>query len=48
MTQTRSPDLRETGDRAMLLANRINHPVREMHELFAGMLFDTLFHASVD
>lgn len=33
----------ETEDTTMLLANRINHPVRDMHELFAGMLFDTLF-----
>ena len=30
-------------DTTLLLANRINHPVRDMHELFAGMLFDTLF-----
>lgn len=34
--------LSETKDITMLLANRINHPVREMHELFAGMLFDTV------
>ena len=33
----------EGEDTTMLLANRINHPVRDMHELFAGMLFDTLF-----
>ena len=33
----------ETEDTTMLLANRINHPVREMHELFADMLFKTLF-----
>ena len=30
----------ETEDTTLLLANRINHPVREMHELFADMLFD--------
>lgn len=36
--------LGETKDVTMLLANRINHPVREMHELFAGMLFDTLMN----
>ena len=35
--------LSETEDITMLLANRINHPVREMHELFAQMLFDTIF-----
>ena len=32
----------ETEDTTQLLANRINHPVREMHELFADMLFDTV------
>ena len=36
--------LSETKDVTMLLANRINHPVREMHELFAGMLFDTVMN----
>ena len=34
--------LSNTEDVTMLLANRINHPVREMHELFAKMLFDTV------
>ena len=29
----------ETKDVTDLLANRINHPTREMHELFADMLF---------
>ncbi len=32
----------ETEDTTMMLANRINHPTREMHELFAQMLFDTI------
>ncbi|MBO4413474.1 MAG: GDSL family lipase [Clostridia bacterium] len=32
----------ETEDTTLLLANRINHPVREMHELFSSMLFDTI------
>lgn len=32
----------ETQDITQLLANRINHPTREMHELFAQMLFDTV------
>lgn len=29
-------------DVTMLLANRINHPTAQMHELFAQMLFDTI------
>lgn len=35
--------LAETKDVTMLLENRINHPTREMHELFANMLFKTIF-----
>ncbi len=35
--------LSETQDITMLLANRINHPTVEMHELFARMLFNTIF-----
>ena len=35
--------LNETQDITMLLANRINHPTREMHALFADMLFETIF-----
>ena len=31
--------LAETTDTTMLLANRINHPKKEMHELFADELF---------
>ncbi len=38
----------ETEDVTMLLANRINHPVREMHELFAEMLFDVLLKGDAD
>lgn len=34
--------LSETQDTTLLLANRINHPTREMHELFAQKLFDTV------
>lgn len=30
-------------DITMLLDNRINHPTRKMHNLFADMLFDTIF-----
>ena len=32
-----------TQDVTMLLANRINHPTCEMHELFAQALFTTIF-----
>jgi hypothetical protein len=39
--------LSETQDTTMLLANRINHPTREMHELFAQSLFDTIFSDSI-
>lgn len=30
-------------DTTMLLSNRINHPTREMHKLFAESLFETIF-----
>lgn len=35
--------LSETQDITYLLANRINHPTKEMHELFAQSLFDLIF-----
>ncbi|MGN0508735.1 MAG: SGNH/GDSL hydrolase family protein [Ruminococcus sp.] len=35
--------LSETQDTTLLLANRINHPVREMHKLFADSLFESIF-----
>lgn len=35
--------LSETEDTTMLLANRINHPTKEMHELFAQSLFEMIF-----
>lgn len=35
--------LSETQDITYLLANRINHPTKEMHELFAESLFETIF-----
>ena len=35
--------LSETQDTTMLLANRINHPTKEMHELFADGLFIMIF-----
>lgn len=36
----------ETQDITQLLVNRINHPTYEMHELFAEMLFQTIFGES--
>ena len=35
--------LSETEDITMFLDNRINHPSREMHKLFAETLFETIF-----
>ena len=35
--------LAETEDTTLLLANRINHPTNEMHELFADSLFNLVF-----
>ena len=37
--------LSETEDTTLLLANRINHPTKEMHELFAQSLFDAIFNS---
>ena len=39
-------DLSKTKDTTMMLANRINHPTKEMHELFADMLFKIIFDDS--
>lgn len=36
-------ELAKTEDTTLLLANRINHPTREMHNLFADSLFETIF-----
>ena len=36
-------ELSKTQDTTQLLIDRINHPVPEMHELFANSLFDTIF-----
>ena len=36
-------ELSQTEDTTMLLANRINHPKAEMHELFADSLFELIF-----
>ncbi len=38
--------LSETQDITYLLANRINHPTKEMHELFAQSLYETIFEGS--
>ena len=35
-------EMSKTRDTTMLLANRINHPVREMHQLFADSLFELI------
>jgi hypothetical protein len=40
--------LAETEDITMLLANRINHPTREMHELFADSLFRMIMGDGTD
>ncbi len=36
-------EMSKTQDTTLLLANHINHPTTEMHELFAQSLFDLLF-----
>lgn len=36
-------ELSKTQDITYLLANRINHPTKEMHNLFADSLFDVIF-----
>ena len=35
-------ELSKTQDTTMLLANRINHPTPEMHELFAESLYEII------
>lgn len=40
-------ELSKTQDVTYLLANRINHPTREMHELFADGLFKLIFDEDV-
>ena len=37
--------LAETQDTTQLLANYINHPLREMHELFAQKLYQMIFNS---
>jgi len=36
-------ELSKTEDTTLLLANRINHPERKMHQLFADALFEVIF-----
>lgn len=36
-------EMSKTQDTTLLLANRINHPTREMHKLFADTLFEVIF-----
>ena len=36
----------KTEDVTMMLVNRINHPTADMHELFADMLFETIFEGT--
>lgn len=40
--------LSETQDTTKLLANYINHPIKEMHELFASMLFNLIFQGDTN
>lgn len=35
-------ELSKTKDTTLLLANRINHPISEMHQLFADVLYDVI------
>jgi len=35
-------ELSKTQDTTMLLANRINHPIKEMHALFADSLCEMI------
>ena len=39
-------EISKTQDVTMLLANRINHPIPEMHELFAQSLYDMIIGES--
>ncbi len=41
-------ELSKTQDTTILLANRINHPTREMHELFADALFKCIFDEDIE
>jgi lysophospholipase L1-like esterase len=41
-------ELSKTQDTTKLLANYINHPTREMHELFANTIFDIIMENAPD
>ena len=41
-------ELAKTQDVTMLLANRINHPTEEMHELFAESLYEILIGSDIN
>ena len=38
----------KTTDTTLLLANYINHPTREMHELFANEIFNCIFDGEIN
>ncbi len=40
-------ELSKNTDITMLLANRINHPIKEMHKLFSDSLFEMIFGDSM-
>lgn len=40
--------LSKKQDTTKLLANYINHPIKQMHELFANMLFEIIFKDATD
>ena len=41
-------DISKTQDITLLLANRINHPTSEMHQLFADSLYDIIVNGQVE
>ena len=41
-------ELSKTTDTTLLLANYINHPTREMHELFANEIFNCIFDGEIN
>jgi len=45
---SRWKELSKTQDTTKLLANRINHPVPEMHKLFSDMLYDIIFKENIN
>ncbi len=41
-------ELSKTEDTTLMLSNRVNHPTREMHKLFADSLFDIIFDKEIE